>query len=964
MSLNKKVVWLPYDMDTAIGINNDGELVFDYQLEDIDYQRSGAPIFNGQDSVIWKNIRAAFGDELKTMYQNLRSSGAISYDKVERMFEEHQSKWCEAIFNEDAHFKYIEPFVRDNANYLYMLLGSKEEQRKWWLYNRFRYIDSKYIAGDARSDSIFLRPYAPADITVTPYADIYATIAWDATITQERAERNNPITLECPYQAMNGNIVTIYSSSQLALIGDLSPLQIGQIDISNATRLQALKVGSSASGYDNSNLYSLTFGNNILLKSIDVRNCSGLGDTSLQGHTQTTVDISGCGIVEEVYFDGTKIQGVSLPNGGVLRVLHLPSTITNLTILNQKNITDLSVGSYSNISTLRLENVPTIDTMAILNSIPTGSRVRLIGFSWEAQDAEEIEDLLDLLDSMRGLDENGNNMERAQVSGTIHTESLTGSQIASYNTRYPYLTITADHTTSILTYMTYNGSSVITTETIYDGSDGTVVNTTARAADSHYTYTPNGWSRVPNGSPDATALVNIIADRTVYAAYNAEGQKYTVTFYNRTIYGDTVLQTVRNVLYGGTAYYPGETPVNDEDPDMFEFIGWSPSNTNITGNTSCYAQYRDLRTDLTKYISGTLVDYTSDSNSKISSHAFHSYDTLRTVVAPITEVESYAFYNQAGLLSADFTSELPVTFRQSCMNIKSLQHVVLRGTTLSTLASTTAFSSSKIRNGFGGIYVPSELLSAYKSASNWSSYADNIYPIESYPLNDFSSITDSWDEIFAAIDNGTYSSRYKIGDTKTINVNGYNLYAQIVAFDTDILEDSESTAPITFVIKTFAWKDQINDTSSTDGGWGECSLRTKLNNEIFSTIDDYIASRIKSVEKTYFDPTTESTKVSIDKLWLLSSMEMLGGQSTYTIEDSGVTYNSFFNQSTGGVRNKIRFDLISGESGTVLLRTPVLTTDGTYAGTYTSYRAVTSSNSYTAYAPTSAINVVFGFCVG
>jgi catabolite regulation protein CreA len=83
MSLKKKVVWLPYDFDTAIGINNDGQLVFDYQLEDIDYQKSGDPIFNGQESVIWKNIRAVFGDELKTMYQNLRASGALSYEKIE-----------------------------------------------------------------------------------------------------------------------------------------------------------------------------------------------------------------------------------------------------------------------------------------------------------------------------------------------------------------------------------------------------------------------------------------------------------------------------------------------------------------------------------------------------------------------------------------------------------------------------------------------------------------------------------------------------------------------------------------------------------------------------------------------------------------------------------------------------------------------------------------------------------------
>ena len=771
MSLTKKVVWLPYDMDTAIGINNDGELVFDYQLEDIDYQRSGAPIFNGQDSVIWKNIRAAFGEELKTMYQNLRSSGALSYEKVEQMFETHQSKWSESIYNEDAHFKYIVPFVRDNANYLYMLLGSKAEQRKWWLYNRFRYIDSKYIAGDARSDSIFLRPYAPANISLTPYADIYATIAWDATITQERASRNVAVTLNCPYQAMNGNIVTIYSSSQLALIGDLSPLQIGQIDISNATRLQALKIGSSDVGYDNSNLYSLTFGSNVLMQVIDVRNCSGLGDTSLQGHTQTTVDISGCGIVEEVYFDGTKIQGVSLPDGGVLRVLHLPSTITNLTIINQKNITDLSVPNYSNITTLRLENVPTINTKTIFNAIPVNTRVRLIGFAWNASDSNEIEALLDRFDSMRGLDESGNNMEKAQVSGTIHTASLTGAQIASYNQRYPYLTITADHTTSVLTYKTYDGSAVIDTETIYDGGDGTKVNTTARQADAHYTYTPNGWSKVVNGSPDANALVNVVADRTVYAAYDAEGQKYRVRFYNDS----TLLKTVNNVLYGGTALYDGETPIHTTDPDNNVFNGWEPSNENITGNTDCYAQYTFtgivFRKIIDRSIAGSYVnnrvtsigDYAFYNCSRltsveflvatsISTRAFNGCSSLTSVEFPavtyigssafsscsklasveipaVTTIGGSAFYGCSSLTTIDFPAVTSIG-DYAFYNCSRLTTLILRNTSqVATLSSTNAFSGAL--NAI--IYVPDALVNDYKAATNWSTYADRIKGLSELP---------------------------------------------------------------------------------------------------------------------------------------------------------------------------------------------------------------------------------------
>lgn len=88
--MRRKIVFLPYDFDTAIGINNEGTLEFSYNLEDIDQTEGGADIFNGQQSVLWKNLRATYFDELRSMFQTLRSTGALSYEKVERMFEEHQ----------------------------------------------------------------------------------------------------------------------------------------------------------------------------------------------------------------------------------------------------------------------------------------------------------------------------------------------------------------------------------------------------------------------------------------------------------------------------------------------------------------------------------------------------------------------------------------------------------------------------------------------------------------------------------------------------------------------------------------------------------------------------------------------------------------------------------------------------------------------------------------------------------
>ena len=235
---------LPYDFDTAIGINNEGALVFSYNLEDIDHTASGADIYNGQQSVLWVNVRAVFFEELKEMYQKLRSKGTLSFAVTEQRFAEHQAKWPEAVFNEDAYFKYLQPLIEQNtASYLSMLQGSKAEQRKWWLYNRFRYLDSKYNAGDALTDVVTLRGYAKDDITVTPYADIYAAVKYGSYLVQQRANRNVAYTLACPLSNVNDTEIYIYSASQLQSIGDLSGLMVGYADFSMATRLQELKVG-------------------------------------------------------------------------------------------------------------------------------------------------------------------------------------------------------------------------------------------------------------------------------------------------------------------------------------------------------------------------------------------------------------------------------------------------------------------------------------------------------------------------------------------------------------------------------------------------------------------------------------------------------------------------------------------------------------------------------------------------
>ncbi len=429
-----KWIVLFYDADSSCGTDNKGNLAFDYYLEDIDYTEGGDPIYNGQNSVLWKNLRATRYDKIMEMYQQLRTSGQASYEATIGKFEAHQSKWPEAIFNEDMYVKCIEPLINDGDGlYLPMLQGKKEQWMKWWLYNRFRYLDSKYVTGTSMTNRITIRTHAKANVFLTSYVNMYGHVYYNAEVVEHRMVRGQEYEFVWAASGAEDAVIGINDADMLTSLGDLAPLMVELIDASKATHITHLKLGDASDNYRNYSLNSITLGNNTLLRKLDVRNCPAL--------TQA-VDISGCTNIEEVYFDGTSITGLKLPVGGVLKILHLPSTIANLTIRNQTKLVDFTIPDYANITTLWVENVSAaVKTMDIVMALPVGSRVRLINVDWVLDNA----DILPKLGSMRGMAENGDNTNTAVISGRVHFNMhLPVSTYLVYSELFPYLSITAD----------------------------------------------------------------------------------------------------------------------------------------------------------------------------------------------------------------------------------------------------------------------------------------------------------------------------------------------------------------------------------------------------------------------------------------------------------------------------------------------------------------------------------------
>ena len=62
-----------------------------------------------------------------------------------------------------------------------------------------------------------------------------------------------------------------------------------------------------------------------------------------------------------------------------------------------------------------------------------------------------------------------------------------------------------------------------------------------------------------------------------------------------------------------------------------------------------------------------------------------------------------------------------------------LNTLILGHSAVCPLVAISAFNNTPIKNGTGYVYVPKDLVDAYKTAENWSTFANQIRAIEDYP---------------------------------------------------------------------------------------------------------------------------------------------------------------------------------------------------------------------------------------
>lgn len=277
------------------------------------------------------------------------------------------------------------------------------------------------------------------------------------------------------------------------------------------------------------------------------------------------------------------------------------------------------------------------------------------------------------------------------------------------------------------------------------------------------------------------------------------------------------------------------------------------------------------------------------------------YSGIGTVVLPIcTSLGTYSF-EDSRVGTVDCYKR--IVFSSYIFDeAYSLTHLILRNDSVCpmTISSSDVFRYTPIINGIGWIYVPSDLVPEYKNADGWKDLEDQIVSIDEYPkqLQD-ETIDDTWAEIFANIDNGTYINKYDIGDIKYVNIGGTWLAMVIVGIEKDITA-SGAVAPITWISRDIFQTSTYNIKATSTVNWVNSSIRALLRNRIYPTIEPTVRNRILEVNKTYSVGNT--TYNSTETLWIPSYREIIGNLDASYCETSGIDYVNFFTNASSRIK--------------------------------------------------------------
>nr|DAY37916.1 MAG TPA: hypothetical protein [Caudoviricetes sp.] len=281
------------------------------------------------------------------------------------------------------------------------------------------------------------------------------------------------------------------------------------------------------------------------------------------------------------------------------------------------------------------------------------------------------------------------------------------------------------------------------------------------------------------------------------------------------------------------------------------------------------------------------------------------------------------------------------------------------GTTVTMTKGDTVLSA--VASGGEAVLYPAELGDWSIQYTYGGSQKTKTYTLEVigivyvYPFVVGDTLNDTtWDNIAIVSKLGKAQDYWKVGDTKTVAVNGVNYQFQIIGFDHDTLTTKDGTrtkAGITFqMVDCLNTTYSMNGSNTNSGGWNGSTMRTSTMATLLNQLPAALKNVLKSVNKLSGTGggSTSGTQTTHDKLFLLSEVEIFG-TTTYSVPGEGTQY-AYYKAGNSKVKK------VNGSANYWWERSP-------YSGTADTFCCVSNDgNASFTYASISR-GVSFGFCV-
>jgi len=205
----------PWDMDIALGNKNDGGIAFNppvdrnTKLNTETYAISGrAADTNGniiRSNWLWDALEAwpEWANVIVPKVADALYEAGLTYDNISSMFDdEYANKWCEVIYNQSGHFKYVESAGGDLTRWLGWLQGARMSHRHWWLSTSMDYYDAKWFCGDYKNHAMYLAANVTADankyIEIIPNNSTFMTVTVNNQDNQEEIDVTRSVSPQEP----------------------------------------------------------------------------------------------------------------------------------------------------------------------------------------------------------------------------------------------------------------------------------------------------------------------------------------------------------------------------------------------------------------------------------------------------------------------------------------------------------------------------------------------------------------------------------------------------------------------------------------------------------------------------------------------------------------------------------------------------------------------------------------------